>query len=87
MQPRSKATSTGVLAELEALLGAVARIEDDLTPCLRAWETALPTHAGASHLLTFVRDNYGRAGREYRPAEAVTDEATADVLLELLVSL
>jgi hypothetical protein len=98
----------------EELLGAIAQIEDDLAPYLRAWEAALATHAGASHLLGFVRDTFGRAGREYwltapgwpdtavaavrawlgglsgtvaATAEAVTDEETGDVLLELLVSL
>ncbi|MFI7677620.1 hypothetical protein [Actinophytocola sp. NPDC049390] len=98
----------------EELLGAIGQIEGDLTPYLRTWEAALATHAGASHLLVFVRDTFGRAGREYwltvpgwpdtaaatvrawlgdlsgtvaATAEAVTDEETGDVLLELLVSL
>ena len=49
----------------EELLGAIGQSEDDLTPYLRTWEAALATHAGASHLLTLVRDNFGRAGTRY----------------------
>jgi hypothetical protein len=49
----------------EELLGAIGRVEEDLGPYLRAWETALATHAGASQLLEFVRYAFGRSGTRY----------------------
>jgi hypothetical protein len=51
--------------DTEEVLRAIAAIEDDLSPYLRSWEAALTRLAGASHLLAFVRDHFGRAGREY----------------------
>jgi hypothetical protein len=98
----------------EDVLGPIGLLEDDLAPYLRAWEAALATRAGASHLLTFVRDHVEPRGAGYRltvpgwtPAtvatvrawvggltdtvaaalDAVTDEETGDVLLELFVLL
>jgi hypothetical protein len=49
----------------DELLDSINDVEDDLGPYLRIWEDALTTHAGASHLLEFVRDNFERAGRRY----------------------
>ena len=49
----------------EELLGAIGRVEDDLGPYLRAWEAALATRAGASHLLEVVGANFGRRGTRY----------------------
>lgn len=64
----------------ENLLGAIGRAEDDLGPYLRAWETALATRAGARHLLTFVRDNFGRRGTRYwLHTHGWPDTATATV--------
>jgi hypothetical protein len=64
----------------EELLGAIGRVEEDLGPYLRAWEAALATHAGASHLLEFVRDNFGRRGtRRWLHTHGWPDAATATV--------
>lgn len=52
-------------ADAEPVLRAAGRLEADLTPYLEAWEDALTRYAGASHLLAFVRDHFGRAGTEF----------------------
>lgn len=49
----------------DELLDSINDVEDDLGPYLRIWEDALATHAGASHLLEFVRHNFERKGRRY----------------------
>lgn len=81
----------------EEVLEAIDVIEDDLGPYLRAWEVALTTHAGASHLLEYVHYNAGRLDTEdwlgglttvvAATVETVTDEETGEVLLEVLGSL
>lgn len=54
-----------VTPDAEEVVRAIGAIEDDLSRYLRSWEAALTQLAGASHLRAFVRDHFGRAGREY----------------------
>lgn len=66
--------------DAEEMLGAISAVEDDFTPYLHVWEAALTQPAGASHLRTFVRDHFVRAGTEYWLTARNLSDAAVDAV-------